>query len=168
MAARLYASQCSSINPLFRDEELEGMDRFGANVAIGEGPSYSIPSLISQWEGQKTHYNYYCNTCDFDKCKKIKQVILWWSEYELCSILYYYSYWLLRLQLLDVQYKTVLVALRIPWKCTQWCLSAYMIKGLWSSMKLVAIKCNLWCGINCSGVNCLCGQNFLRRCTLIQ
>ena len=75
IAAQLYASQCSSINPLFREEDL-GFDGFGANVAIGEGPSYSIPSLISQWEGQKSHYNYYCDTCDFGKCKRIKQVIM--------------------------------------------------------------------------------------------
>ncbi|XP_065915872.1 glioma pathogenesis-related protein 1-like [Dysidea avara] len=75
IAAQLYASQCSSINPMFRDEELWGIDGFGANIAIGEGPSYSIPNLISQWEGQTIHYNYYCDTCDFGKCKRIKQLL---------------------------------------------------------------------------------------------
>ena len=61
---------------MFRDEELQGFDGFGANIAIGEGPSYSIPNLISQWKRQTVHYNYYCDTCDFGKCKKIKQVVL--------------------------------------------------------------------------------------------
>ena len=63
---------------MFREEELQGIDEFGANIAIGEGPSYSISNLISQWEGQgqTIHYNYYCDTCDFGKCKRIKQVVL--------------------------------------------------------------------------------------------
>ena len=71
MLAERYASTCSAVNPLYNDEQIDGI---GANDGVANGPSYSVLDMVEIWGGQGRHYNYSCNSCAIGKCKRYRQV----------------------------------------------------------------------------------------------